>query len=262
MGTLVHATSRVAIGFVPYVGPALDLCECITGKAWCLPSGQELSDEERIFSGLGFAVASVGPAWRGVKNAGISPAATRIAEEIAQFGEELATMLRANRRTFYKTLRGAVTSQPINDFERKAARYLMKDEGRAMIGLGDDGVRTVLGIPKDGADGIAQAADFVTVTKGNKLALGEAKGGLTSITLRGMNGKGGALDQLKNTMNKLKELGLAGDVERVELIINKGAKFSDENCAVKNGFLVKVNEGYKAVELEGFKNLFVRAIEL
>ena len=44
---------------MPYVGPALDLCECITGKAWCLPSGQELSDEERIFSGVGFAIAGV-----------------------------------------------------------------------------------------------------------------------------------------------------------------------------------------------------------
>jgi hypothetical protein len=141
MGTLVHATTRIGIGFVPYVGPALDLCEAVTGKEWCLPSGKELSTEERIFSGVGFAISGVVKVWGGVKNAGISPAATVVAEDIAQFGEELATLMRANRKTFYKTLDGAITTKAMNDFERKAALYLMKNEGRAMIGVGDDGVR-------------------------------------------------------------------------------------------------------------------------
>ncbi len=40
MQTLVHATTRIGVGFVPVVGPALDLCEAVTGKAWCLPSGR------------------------------------------------------------------------------------------------------------------------------------------------------------------------------------------------------------------------------
>ena len=43
----------IGIGFVPYVGPPLDLCEAITGREWCLPEGKELTTEERIFSGVG-----------------------------------------------------------------------------------------------------------------------------------------------------------------------------------------------------------------
>jgi hypothetical protein len=33
MKTIVHGASRVAIGFVPFVGPALDLCEAVTGHS-------------------------------------------------------------------------------------------------------------------------------------------------------------------------------------------------------------------------------------
>jgi hypothetical protein len=252
MGTLVHATSRIAVGFVPFVGPALDFCECVTGKAWCLPSGQELSLEERIFSGAGFAVASVGPFWRGVKNVAIGPATAVAAEDIARMGEELATALHASRRTWYKTLRGAVTTKSIDEFEKKAALYLMKDEGRALIGVGDDGVREVLGIPKVSPPhtDLGMAPDFVSVTRGNDLALSEAKGGTI----------GDALKQLRNGMEKLKEPGLTGDVKIVETIRRKGASLGDEDLRILNGHLVKWSTGER-VKLKGF-NLFVRVIEL
>jgi hypothetical protein len=256
MQGLVHATTRIGIGFVPVVGTALDLCEAMSGKEWCLPSGRELSTEERIFSATGAALGGVVKYYAGVKNVGVGAGAIVVAKETAEVGDDFAKALLKNRRTFYKTLRGAVTSGVMNEFEKKAGKWLL-DDGRALIGVGDDGVRKVLKM--EAAD---QAADFIAVTKGNKLAVSEAKGGLTTITLKGAQGKGGALDQLKNTMNKLKDAGLVGDVERVELIINKGATFSDTNYAVKNGFLVKVTEGYKAVELEGFTNLFVRVIDL
>jgi hypothetical protein len=254
MGTLVHATSRIAVGFVPYVGPALDLCECITGKSWCLPSGKELSIEERLFSGAGFAVASVGPAWRGVKNAGISPAVAVAAEDIARMGEELATALHASRRTSYKTLRGAVTTKVIDDFEKKVALYLMKDEGRALIGVGDDGVRKVLGIPKTSPiEDAAKAPDFLSVNKGNQLVLSEAKGGKHIDE---------AVKQLENGMKHAKDLGLAGDVARVETFVPNGVVFDNRDYKILDGYLVKVSDGNKPVPIKGFNKVFVRVIEL
>ncbi|WP_437609366.1 hypothetical protein WMF20_50135 [Sorangium sp. So ce834] len=175
MQTLVHATTRIGVGFVPVVGPALDLCEAVTGKAWCLPSGQALSDEERIFSGVGFGLGAVGHVWHGVAVAGgLRPGAIRVARKIEEIEDPVMAALRGNRRTWYKTLRGAVTSKPLDAMEKKAAKFML-DDGRALIGVGDDGVRDVLRIPKDGSNGIAKAPDFLTVTKGNKLALSEVK---------------------------------------------------------------------------------------
>ncbi|WP_438032590.1 hypothetical protein [Sorangium sp. So ce204] len=257
--TLVHATTRIGVGFVPVVGPALDLCEAVTGKAWCLPSGEELSDEERIFSGVGFGLGAVVPMWRAIKGVGgLTPDAIRVAEEIAQMGEELATALRAPRRTWYKTLRGAVTTGVMNDFEKKAALYLLKGEGRALIGVGDDGVRTVLGILKDAPGDLAKAPDFVSVTKGNRLAVSEAKG-IESDT--GKVDVGKAIKQLMNAMNKLKSLKLAGDVDRVEIMMPRGAPFNNPNLGTKDGYLFNKLEG-KTVEIEGFPHLFIKVIQL
>jgi hypothetical protein len=257
MVTLVHATERVAVGFVPYVGPALDLCEVVTGKAWCLPGGDELSTEQRIFSGVGVAIGSVGQFWGGAKNAAVPAAAKVVAEDISQFGEELAVAVRANRRTWYKTLRGAVTTQVVNDFEKKAALHLMKDEGRAMIGVGDDGVRKVLGIPKDAPSGLAQAPDFVTMTKGGKLALSEAKG---IVSKEGEVDVGKAIAQLTNAMKKVAEKGLAGDVARVEIIIPKGAKLAT-NYGTKDGYLIAKVTG-KTINITDFPLLFIKVVEL
>ncbi|WP_437675162.1 hypothetical protein [Sorangium sp. So ce131] len=259
MQTLVHATTRLAVGFVPVVGPALDLCEAVTGKAWCVPSGEELSDEERIFSGLGFGVAAIGPMWRVIKGAGgLTPGAIRVAGEIAEVDDPVLAALRANRRTWYKTLHGAVTSKPLDAMEKKAAKFML-DDGRALIGVGDDGVRTVLDIPKTSPPNttLGRAPDFLTVTKGNKLALSEVKD-IDSDT--GKVDIDYALKQLENAMKKLRDNGLASDVERVELIIPKGARLKNENKIVKDGYLVDVLTG-KRLKLEDFRNL-VMAIQL
>ncbi|WP_437689987.1 hypothetical protein [Sorangium sp. So ce176] len=258
MQTLVHATTRIGVGFVPVVGPALDLCEAVTGKAWCLSSGEELSDEERIFSGVGFGLGAVGPMWRAVSGAGgLTPGAIRVTKKIAEIEDPVWAAIRANRRNWYKTLRGAVTSKPLDAMEKKAAKFML-DDGRALIGVGDDGVRDVLGIPRDGRNGIAKAPDFLTVTKGNKLALSEAKS-IASET--GKVDVDKALEQLENAMKKLdKEWGLAGDVERVELIMPKGAPLNNNDLKVVSGYLVKVSTGER-VRIRGYKNL-VMVIEL
>ncbi len=66
--------------------------------------------------------------------------------------------------------------------------------------------------------------------------------------------------QLSNAMKKVSELSLAGDVERVELVIPKGAKLKG-NFDILDGYLVKPGEGNERVTLDGFKNL-IMVIEL
>jgi hypothetical protein len=246
MQTLVTATSRIGLGFVPIVGPALDLCECVTGKAWCLPMGKELSTEERIFSGAGVAIGSIGHYYAGVKNAGVSPAAALIAGEVAQVDEAIAKGLHANPRTWYKTLRGAIGSKPLNEFEIVAGRS-MQEQGRALLGIGDDGVRRVLGMKG------LKAADFLSMTKGGKLVVSEVKGGVIEASE--------AVEQLTSTMQALAAKGLAGDVERVEIIVKNGAAFKDPNLGTKDGYLIEKLTGV-TIEITGFKMLFIKVVRL
>jgi hypothetical protein len=144
-----------------------------------------------------------------------------------------------------------------NEFEAKVGLYLMKDQGRALIGVGDDGVRKVLGIPKDSLPNtiIGKAPDYLSVTKSGGLALSEAKsGGQISVKE--------TLEQLQNAMNKLKEKNLAGDVERVEIIIKKfDSGFSVKDYGIKDGYLFdKLYQ--KTVAVPGFPLLFVKIIEI
>jgi hypothetical protein len=258
MQTLVHATSRIAVGFVPVVGPTLDLCEAVTGKSFCLPGGKELSTEERIFSAVGFGFGSFSKAWSAVKNSGVNPGAKAVAQGVLSLSDEFALALQASRRTSYKTLRGAVGTIA-NEFEAQVGLHLMKNEGRALIGVGDDGVRKVLGIPKQSpVKDAARAPDFLSVTKGNKLALSEVKGALKEVDA------GDAVEQLKNAIKKLQENGLAGEVDRVELIIKKGASFKDKLHGIKDGYLYNKVDG-ETVELEGIggiKNFFIKVVQL
>ncbi|WP_437329374.1 hypothetical protein [Sorangium sp. So ce381] len=246
MQTLVHATTRIGVGFVPVVGPALDLCEAVTGKAWCLPSGEELSDEERIFSGLGFGLGAVGPMWRAVKtSSGLRPAAIRVAGEIAEIEEAFAKIVKTNRVRGYKGLTGAITKFEVDIFEKKAAKFLV-DDGRSLIGVGDDGVRDVLKIPRESSHGGSEGAapDFLSISRGHELIVSEAKGGekIPFFKVR---------DQLLNAMEALKKRRLNGDVARVEIIIEQGAKFDPTKFIVKDGYLFDWDAG-QTVTLEGF----------
>ncbi|MEO7331588.1 MAG: hypothetical protein ABI193_23640 [Minicystis sp.] len=249
MQTLVTATSRIGVGFVPFVGPALDLCECVTGREWCLPDGKELSTEQRIFAGAGVAIGGVAHYWAGVKAAGVSPAATAIAAKVAKFDEALAQGLHANPRTWYKTLEAAADSKPLNAFEIVAGRS-MQEQGRALIGIGDNGVRDVLKMKASD-----RAADFLAVTKGGKLAVSEAKGAAATVDAEH------ALSQLTSTMEALAKKGLAEDVERVEIIMKNGVPFKDPKFGVKDGYLINKLTG-KTVEIEGFHLLFVKVVQL
>ncbi|NUQ79944.1 MAG: hypothetical protein HUU21_41120 [Polyangiaceae bacterium] len=259
MQTLVHATTRIAVGFVPAVGPTLDLCEAVTGKMFCLPFAKDLSTEERLLSAVGFGAGGVLKAWGAVKNTGVNPAAKAVAHKVLSLGDEFAEALQASRRTAYKTLRGAAVPLA-NEFEAKAGLYLMKDQGRALIGVGDDGVRKVLGIPKNAPNGLAEAPDFLSVTKSGGLALSEVKK-LEEISkdVSGINALK-AVSQLKNAVKKLMDLNLAGDLERVEIIIPKGAKIAGD-YGIKDGYLIKISSGMP-LTMDGLKNFFIKVVQI
>jgi hypothetical protein len=65
---LVSAVTRVGVGFIPLVGPAVDLCEAVSGHQWCVPAGEPLDDMERVISGAGFALGTA-PFWGGAAKA-------------------------------------------------------------------------------------------------------------------------------------------------------------------------------------------------
>lgn len=255
MQTLVHATTRIAVGFVPVVGPTLDLCEAVTGKMFCLPFAKDLSTEERIMSGVGFGFGSIVKAWGAAKNTGINAGGKAAAQGVLTLGEEFAQALQASRRTSYKTLRGAVGAVT-DEFEKKAGLYLMKDQGRALIGVGDDGVRKVLGIPKDSPPKtiLGRAPDFLSVTKSGGLALSEVKGGANVDTAY-------AVTQIENALKKLKEKNLLEDIDRVEIIMKKGEKFKDAVFGTKDGYLVTKSTGVP-VTITDFPLLFIKVIEI
>ncbi|WP_437763895.1 hypothetical protein WMF27_38500 [Sorangium sp. So ce281] len=256
MQTLVHATTRIGVGFVPVVGPTLDLCEAVTGKEWCLPAGRELSDEERIFSGLGFGLGAVGHIWHGVAAAGaLPPRGIRIAGEIAEVDKVVVKGFEVWRLRGYKTLKGHVTKAGFDTFEKAAISHMTR-EGRALLGVGDDGVRKMLKMPEESLPGMSggRAPDFVTVSRGQKLIVSEVKGG-DIVRIKDVT------DQLSNGMEGLRKEGVVGDVEQVELIMKRGAKFKPEDTyTVKDGYLFNVKKG-KREPLNGF-NRPIRVIQL
>ncbi|TKD01798.1 hypothetical protein [Polyangium fumosum] len=265
MQTLVHASSRIAIGFVPYAGPALDLCEAVTGKLLCLPGGKDLSTEERVFSGVGFGFGQITKAWAGIKAAGVKPGAKIVAAGVLSYTDEFLQALQKSRRPWYTGLHGkqlnAAIGKLANQFEGRAGIHLMKQEGRQMLLVGDDVVRDALNIESGLGGGLSKAPDFVTVTKGNKLALSEVK----QLENIGANNSGinvnNAVNQLRNGMKALRNMNLASDVERLEVIVPKGAKFAGD-YGIKDGYLIEFSSG-KTIEIkEGFKNVFIKVVEI
>ncbi|WP_237244606.1 MULTISPECIES: hypothetical protein [Sorangium] len=254
MQTLVHATTRIGVGFVPVVGPTLDLCEAVTGKEWCLPAGRELSDEERIFSGLGVLAAAAGPFWRGAKGTAVTPDAIRVAGEIAEVDEVIIQGLKLRSIGWYKgLLKGAVTEKTLEPFEKTAAKFLSRDV-RALLGVGDDGVRVVLWRElSDKVRANLKAPDFLTVSAQNKLILSEVKMG------RNVPGDK-VIEQLSSGMEGLRTKGLVGDVEEAQLIMERGGKFDGKQYIAKDTYLFDTQKGKRAT-LNGF-NIPIRVIRL
>ena len=68
------------------------------------------------------------------------------------------------------------------------------------------------------------------------------------------------IEQLSSGMEGLRQRGLAGDVEEVELIMERGGKFGGDTYIEKDGYLFDKNKGKRAT-LNGF-NRPIKVIRL
>ena len=215
MKSIVHGATRIGIGFVPFVGTALDLCEAVTGKEWCLPSGRQLTTGERVWSGLGFGVGKAVKVWKGVSTAAISTEGKAVAAGIVSFGDDLGKLLKTKGIKQWRTLKlphgdGGMLVDIKNTFERTAATHLMQDQGHKMLAPGDSIVRKLVGIPEPSEiPGVSVACDFLTVSKNDLLVLSEIKEITSEI---GKVNVPKALEQLDNVMKALVKKNLAKDV--------------------------------------------------
>ena len=215
MKSIVHGATRIGIGFVPFVGTALDLCEAVTGKEWCLPSGRQLTTGERVWSSLGFGVGKAVKVWKGVSTAAISTEGKAVAAGIVSFGDDLGKLLKTKGIKQWRTLKlphgdGGMLVDIKNTFERTAATHLMQDQGHKMLAPGDSIVRKLVGIPEPSEiPGVSVACDFLTVSKNDLLVLSEIKEITSEI---GKVNVPKALEQLDNVMKALVKKNLAKDV--------------------------------------------------
>ncbi|HRI72643.1 MAG TPA: pre-toxin TG domain-containing protein, partial [Polyangium sp.] len=278
MRTFVHAATRVGIGFVPFVGPALDLCEAVTGREWCTPSGRELTTGERVWSGIGFGAGKLVKVWKGVSKAAISAEGKAAAAVIYTMSSELVEKIGKARIQKWKTLtRGSILPDTVekldNDWEAKVVLALIEKKQDKVLAMGD-GVKNVLGIVKDAKGNWGKSADVLTVSSNGGLIITEAKFPRAPLPTTGRPGGVdcyGAVQQLEASMEKAVEKGVAQDVELVQLAIPKDAplavKTLEEN-GIKtqlrytrgdNGYLLR--EGQR-IPLPGKPGFFVKLLEL
>ena len=149
MRTFVHAATRVGIGFVPFVGPALDLCEAVTGREWCTSSGRELTTGERVWSGIGFGAGKLVKVWKGVSKAAISAEGKAAAAVIYTMSSELIEKIGKARIQNWKTLtRGSILPKTVekleNDWEVTTFLALIDKQDHKVLAMGD-GARDVRG---------------------------------------------------------------------------------------------------------------------
>ena len=274
MRTFVHAATRVGIGFVPFVGPALDLCEAVTGREWCTPSGRELTTGERVWSATGFGVGKLVRVWRGVRKAPISAQGKIAAEGIVNLGEEVAEALATSRIQKWKTLERAsmnlsLTKKFDSDFEKKVILHLIKDKQHKMLAMGD-GVSDILRLKGEPLDASFKIPDFLSVSPQGGLVVSEAK--FFDFNKENAIPAQWAVEQLKSAMNRLVQKSVAQDVERVQLVMPKGAKLADgiiknPDGSIKEIWTFTAKDGYllkngQTVTMPGKPNLFVRILEL
>jgi len=211
MQTVTQTTAHMALGLVPVVGTYLDFCEAVTGRAFCLPDGAELTDEERIFAGAGVAVSGVATFWGAVKGAKLIGAkGAAVAGVIGKVDEDVAQALHAQallKPAKALPVRGAIKTL-INAFEEKVAVAMEKKMSRIVKGIGDDGVRDVLQFETLSGGGKLAACDFLSITKEGRIVLTEAKAPLDG-TLKVKN-LTDAREQLWRTVEQTQKRGLAG----------------------------------------------------
>ena len=87
---------RVGVGFTP-VGDFIDLCEVITGRENCLPTGEELSTGARVVSVLGLAAGSA-KLWRGIAQFVGIGAVKKVTQTAADILDKMSDLTPAERK--------------------------------------------------------------------------------------------------------------------------------------------------------------------
>jgi hypothetical protein len=241
MATLVHGATRLTIGFVPVVGPALDFCEAVTGRAWCLPDGHELSTEERIFSGAGVAAGGLAKFWGGVKNAGVGAKGAAVAGAVANVPEDVGEVMRAQALAKAKKFRGAMKALP-GPGEGQAVKH-MRSLGEEVFGIGDDGVRVLL----DMADA-SQAPDMLSRLADGKWVFTEVKWVMGETKKLAANVIYDATKQLEKGVQAFKAKPKGKLASYVRLAVPKGTQLP-AGFSLKNGYVYKDGKPYKVAGL-------------
>ncbi|HRI70389.1 MAG TPA: pre-toxin TG domain-containing protein, partial [Polyangium sp.] len=265
MRTFVHAATRVGIGFVPFVGPALDLCEAVTGREWCTPSGRELTTGERVWSGIGFGAGKLVKVWKGIAKAGISAEGKLAAAGVVTLGDKLGNLAKSRFLNQWRTLKytdqirpdlGALTPLT-NIYEREAFRRLLEDQGHHVLAHSDKAVKDLLGLGWQSPTGSSMACDFITV-KNDMLVLSEVKGykeGKIDIEH--------ALQQLRNVMKALQKKEVVNGVERVQIFVPPGSGGIFNGAYVeKAGQLLDKNNMPVTLKGQGRPDLIVQVVEM
>lgn len=256
MATLVHGATRLAIGFVPVVGPALDFCEAVTGRTMCLPDGKELSTEERIFSGAGVAAGGLAKFWGGVKNAGVGAKGATVAGVVAEVPEKVNETLRAQKfAKFVKSgkPRGAIKALALTAGEPETVK-LMHALGEEVLGIGDDAVRVLFDMPLKPTKTFAP--DMYSVLPNGKGTFTEVKWPTGSdLKLDAGAIEHATKDQLRNAVLAHHAKPKGPFASFVRIAAPKGTKLP-EGYSLKNGYL------YYKGKPEKVEGLFVQLLEV
>jgi hypothetical protein len=140
-------------------------------------------------------------------------------------------------------------------YERKAMQSLMENEGHRVLAPGDKIVRKLVGIPESGPAGTTIACDFLTVTKDDKLVLGEVKG-----IFNGKVDVKHAVNQIKNVVKALTKDKLGNGIERVQIFVPKGSTslFSAEFTEVAGQLLYQSKP--VTMKNQGWPELIVQVV--
>lgn len=164
MGQIELVAAKVVIGVTPVVGEALAFCELMTGKDFCIPGGRDLSETERLFSGVG-AISMGGVFFRGAKDVTSEGRAAYYLAEAAELSETL--VVRGVRTQYVKSwrgLRGGISPvDKLEPFEMKVGKAMI-DNGRKLLSIGDPAVRKTLGQPDT-----VRMADFLAINPGGEV---------------------------------------------------------------------------------------------
>lgn len=216
-----------------HAGAAFQLCRAVTGNPWCVPTGESLSDEERLASGIGAALPYVGKFWGGVKAAGALKAGTakaavsiggfKLADDVAQLDPKLVEILEAypmkpftvpggSTTLGHAALQTAVTATRMSKLDIEAVRVLTGC-GDTMVAIGNNAVRSVF-LP---ARFSGSAVDFISVVpKSSKLAITKVVERNNKVAVEN------AVAGIQNVFDELNRRGLADYVQELRLVVPQG----------------------------------------